>query len=372
MKNLKELETNVDNKYYDNVIVLIPAYKPSGLLCDLVYKLLDHFKYILLVDDGSGGEYSEIFNKCTYANEYVLLYRNIVNMGKGRAIKNGINYAFNILHEEIVNNSIIGFITVDADGQHSVNDILKCCYVLCNNKDKLILGSRSFGKEVPLRSKFGNVITSFVMKLLYGLKLKDTQTGLRAFSTDNAKIFVSLNGERYEYEILMLIESSRKKIKIIEEDIETIYIDDNQSSHFNPIIDSYKIYKVILGEFFKFSFSSLFSFFVDISLFSIFVKTFKELSSYYVIIAAILARIISSFVNFTINKNVVFENDDKIKNTVFKYYSLAVIVLMVSSLSTYVLSKIFNGKEVPIKICVDLIIFFIDYRIQRIIFKNNK
>ena len=352
---------NLKKESYDNIIVIIPAYKPSNMLYDFIKDLLNHFVHIILIDDGSGSEYKDLFDKCIL-NKNVLLYKNIVNMGKGRAIKNGINFAFNKFDDIIAENKIIGFVTVDADGQHNIRDILNCCNSFTNNKDKLVLGSRFLGQDVPFRSKFGNVITSFVIKLLYGLKLKDTQTGLRVFSIANSLLFISLDGERYEFETQMLIESSRKRIQIIENDIDTIYINDNESSHFNPIIDSYKIYKVILGDFFKFSFSSFFSFFVDISFFSIFIKVFKSFSIYYVIISAVLARIISSFVNFTINKNVVFSNKDKIENTIFQYYFLAIIVLIVSSLSTYMLSRIFNGKEVFIKICVDLIIFFIDLR----------
>lgn len=361
----------MDVNFYDNIIVLIPAYKPTGLLLDFVEKLSDHFMHIVLIDDGSGDEYRDLFNKCVQVNSNVKLYRNVVNMGKGRAIKNGINYSFNIYNNKINSGDINGFVTVDADGQHAVKDICNCCNVFKDNSNKLILGSRVFGENVPFRSKFGNVITSFVMKVFYGISLKDTQTGLRVFSTDNAKIFASLSGERYEYEILMLIEASRQKIELLEENIETIYFDDNSTSHFNPLVDSYKIYKVILSEFFKFSFSSLFSFFVDISFFSFFINIFKSISSYYVIISAVLARIISSLVNFTINKNVVFENKGSVKDTILKYYSLAVIVLIISSSSTYLLAKAFNGKEVPIKICVDLMIFFVDYRIQRILFKNK-
>lgn len=356
---------------FKNIIVLIPAYKPSETMYDLVVDLSKHFDNIVLVDDGSGAEYNNLFDKCVQINKGIILFRNVVNMGKGRAIKNGINYSFNLFNKEICNGDIIGFVTVDADGQHAVKDICNCCDVFENNTNKLILGSRYFGDNVPFRSKFGNVITSFVMKLFYGIKLRDTQTGLRVFSVENAKKYACLNGERYELEIMMIIESCRQKISVLEEGIETIYINDNSTSHFNPLVDSYKIYKVILGEFFKFSFSSLFSFLVDISFFSIFVKVFKNLSSYYVIIAAVLARIISSFVNFTINKNIVFENKGKLKDTILKYYSLVVIVLSVSSLSTHVLSKYFNGYEVPIKICVDLIIFFVDYRVQRVLFKNK-
>ena len=359
------------NDILDNLIVLIPAYRPNNTLYSLVYNLSLIFKYIIIIDDGSGVEYNEIFSRCVTISDNILFYRNVVNMGKGRAIKNGINYSFNVLSDEIDAGKLIGFVTVDADGQHTLNDICKCCNVFQNNNDKLVLGSRSFDKNVPLRSKFGNTITSFVMRIFYGIILKDTQTGLRVFSINDAKFFSSLNGERYEYEILMLIESSKRNIKIIEEDIETIYIDDNSSSHFNPIIDSYKIYKVILSEFFKFSFSGLFSFFVDISMFSLFIFIFKTMSEYYVIIAAVLARMISSLVNFTINKNIVFCNTDFIKNTILKYYTLVMVVLLISSLSTYLISSLFNGYEIIIKICVDFIIYFIDYQVQRMLFKQT-
>ena len=359
------------NNVINNVIVLMPSYEPNENIVDLVKKLVNYFSYIVIINDGSSDDKESIFSDAISIDKNkVFLYRNVVNMGKGRAIKNGINYCFNAFKNEIDTSEIEGFITVDSDGQHSVEDIINCAKTFNSFKESLVLGTRKFDDDVPLRSKFGNETTINVMRLLYGLRISDTQTGLRAFSTHNAKSFLNLSGERYEFEIQMLIKTKKKNIPIVEVPIKTIYISENAGSHFNPVVDSFKIYKIIIYEFVKFAFSSLFSFFIDITLYSQFIRLFKGKTKYYIIFSAIIARIISSIVNYNINKNIVFEDNRSIKNTIFKYYLTAICVLAVSSLSTHLISSRLGGLEVPIKIIVDLLIFFIDFRVQKYFFNK--
>ena len=166
---------------------------------------------------------------------------------------------------------ITGVITADADGQHTVADCLHLAEQLEKGERALYLGSRDFNLEnVPPKSRSGNKITSVIFKLLYGQYLPDTQTGLRAFRKEELPFMAEVEGERYEYEMKVLIACSRARIPMIPITIETIYENENEGTHFHPIRDSYRIYKVILGGFVKFMGTSLICFLVDQLLFNLF------------------------------------------------------------------------------------------------------
>src|SRR5437868_7587760 len=170
----------------------------------------------------------------------VNVLRNAVNLGKGAALKYGINY---ILTE---GSKAIGIVTADADGQHAVLDIKRVGEMLRANPRAFVLGSREFGEKVPLRSKLGNSVSRVLYRLLLGLKLKDTQTGLRGMPLLLARNALSIHSNRYEFETEQLALSSSLGIEIVEIPIQTIYEDDNSSSHFDPFLDSLRIYFVVL------------------------------------------------------------------------------------------------------------------------------
>ena len=216
----------------DKVIVLIPSYEPDEKLINLVKKI----KYdVIVVNDGSNNTYDNIFkNVKKYAK--VISYDN--NMGKGYALKTGFKYI-----KDNYKNYII--VTMDSDGQHSVNDIDKLCNYVKKHKDTLVLGKRIRGKNTPIRSYIGNSITRFVYKLVTKNDIYDTQTGFRAFSNELVDFHLNTKGNRFEYEMNILLYGSNK-IKMKEIAIETIYIDNNKSSHFNGLKDSIRIYKQIL------------------------------------------------------------------------------------------------------------------------------
>ena len=161
-----------------------------------------------------------------------------------------------------------GIITVDADGQHLIEDSLRVCESWKEHRDQIVTGSRRFTGKVPVRSRIGNSITRGIFRLTTGRRIYDTQTGLRAFSVSRVPEMLSLSGDRYEYEINQLLNSCTKGTGVFEVPINTVYIDENKSSHFNTIRDSIKIYKVILKylapTFLKFLSSSLLSFLIDI------------------------------------------------------------------------------------------------------------
>ena len=140
---------------------------------------------------------------------------------------------------------------MDCDGQHRVEDALKIAALASKNLEKLIIGKRVRDKKVPLRSKLGNAITRFFYRLITHIDVYDTQSGLRAFSSKLIPFMLNVDGSRFEYEMNVLLACSKEKIKIKEIDIETIYIEGNKGTHFNAVVDSFKIYKTMFKNMFK-------------------------------------------------------------------------------------------------------------------------
>lgn len=350
-----------------NIVPIIPSLNPDDKLVNYVKELIKvGFKKIIIINDGSSSEYDKYFDLLSKKRECTVL-KHAVNQGKGRALKTGFNYYLNYL------SMYEGVVTADSDGQHSIEDTLKIANSLVKNKKSLILGTRDFNLEnVPFNSRNGNKLTTFIFKLLYGKQINDTQTGLRGLTNDLVRFSLSLSGERFEYEINMLIGCVVNKVDIKEEAIETIYLDNNKDSHFNIVQDSLKIYKVILGEFFRFTFSGIFSFLVDILIFNLFISVFLNINAYVsIVISTILARLISSFINFTLNKNVVFNSKSNKKKLLIKYYTLCIMQMLASALFVSILFMISPFSEVVCKVIVDLILFFISYRVQsKYIFKK--
>ncbi|MGN1084011.1 MAG: glycosyltransferase family 2 protein, partial [Lachnospiraceae bacterium] len=192
------------------IAVLIPSLSPDEKLTAAVREIRQAgFERIVIVNDGSTAEYDTYF--CDAEALGATVIRHAVNLGKGRALKTGFNYILNEWKD------CEGVITADSDGQHKAGDLLKCREALLKNKDALILGCRNFKKEnIPFRSRFGNVITAKVMKLLVGVSISDTQTGLRAFSAEQMKKYLTVNGERFEYEMNMLLYSKAENIAMKE------------------------------------------------------------------------------------------------------------------------------------------------------------
>lgn len=342
----------------EDVCLIIPAYNPDEeLFINFLDKAVNSFTNIIVINDGSKEENNGIFNKISDKYPDVTLLKHSVNLGKGRALKTAFNHYLN----EYPN--CVGIVQADCDGQHDIEDVINCANTLKENPHCLILGSRNFDeKDVPMKSKYGNKITRLIFKLFIGITIKDTQTGLRAIGNDLLKQFISTYGERYEYETNVLIDCKTNNIEIKEVPIKTIYIEKNQTSKFNPIKDSFMIYKL----FAKYIFSSLSAFVIDIILFSIFINVFTNINlddKTKILFATILARIISAFYNFKINAKVVFKN--MTKSSYIKYAVLVVIQMFVSAFGVTYLSRKIGIDLTGIKVIVDMIIFMVNFVIQR-------
>ena len=220
------------------ILIIIPAYNPDQKLKVLIQSLKKYnYTNIIVINDGSKNR--SIFDKIK--DEAIILQHNN-NLGKGKALKNGITYVLQNLQ------NVKRIITVDADGQHKVEDINKVYQMSQLKENSFILGSRNFkDKIVPFRSKIGNKIMSYVLYKKYNKKIKDTQTGLRAISKFYFENLIQIPGDRFEYEMNVILYGIKNDISIIEVPIESIYIEKNKSSHYRIIRDSWKINQSLKG-----------------------------------------------------------------------------------------------------------------------------
>lgn len=355
---------------YQNAVI-IPALNPSEQLVGYVSELIDnHFERIVVVDDGSDARCQATFDALRQRDEVVVL-RHAVNLGKGRALKNAFNYVLTHWAD-----SISGVITADSDGQHTVTDIIRLQNELENQKaPALILGTRSFHNHtVPPKSRWGNQITSVVFALLYGRKVRDTQTGLRAIPKEYLYAYLDLPGERFEYEMNMLIYAVTHQHQLSQMEIQTVYFDRNSETHFKPFLDSMRIYRVILAGFFRFVLSSASAAIIDLLLFDLFTLLLGGLSaSLAITISTIAARILSSLYNFTVNRKAVFGSCGNKWKQAGKYYTLCIVQMLVSAGAVVWLDRIFAGNKLIEKIIVDGILFLISYQVQRLwVFKEKR
>ena len=334
-----------------DIFIIIPTLNPNiDILDSFLETLQKEFKNILVYDDGCRDEYKDYFKKIE--KKGIIVLHHYVNLGKGRAMKDAFNYLLNNYP------NLKGVVTADSDGQHSIKDIKTCAEEVLKNQDSLILGCRDFNaKNVPARNRFGNKTTRGVLKVFVGISVSDTQTGLRGLSKEVMMKFMTTPGDRFEYETNQLIDTISKSIPIKEVPIETIYVNGNTESHFNPIKDSIAIYKLFI----KYIFASISSFLVDICLFALFNKLFNV--TYTIFLATILARIISSTYNYLINANMVFKN--KNKSSFIKYVILCIIQMLVSGAGVTYLAKISKINTIVLKLIVDIIIFIVNFVVQR-------
>ncbi|MBO4696599.1 MAG: bifunctional glycosyltransferase family 2/GtrA family protein [Lachnospiraceae bacterium] len=343
--------------------VIVPSLNPDEKMVNTVKSILEEgFDDIIVVNDGSAPEYCGRFDEVAVLPGVTVLTHE-VNRGKGRAMKTAFEYVLNNRQD------ILGVITVDADGQHLPKDMRACVEAMEAQPDKVILGVRDFSQpQVPFKSKAGNNITKAVFRFACGIKISDTQTGLRAIPYRHLPVMIGIEGDRYEYETNQLLVMKKQGIGFDEVVIDTVYIDDNASSHFHPFRDSMRIYMTIL----KFIGSSIASFLVDFVIFTILNlligDSMEETTR--IAVATVGARIVSSIFNYTLNRKVVFKSDADMKKSLVRYFLLAICQVTVSFLLVDLIAEKWLGLgasflESVIKMVVDLVLFMISYQIQQ-------
>lgn len=350
-----------------DVSVILPSFNPTEKLIKAVEALTKSgFDDIIIINDGSYS--TEIFDRVSsMPNTTVISHPE--NMGKGQALKTGFEYFLeNRPHK-------IGVVTTDDDMQHKAEDIASCCKEM-ENTGLAVFGARSFKSgDIPPKSRIGNNITSFTFRFFCGIKITDTQTGLRAIPKNYLPLLTKVGGARFEYETNMLLAMKEGGLRFKELPIETIYSDNNSGTHFRPVRDSIKIYTVIL----KYILSSLLASLVDLTGFTLLNLLLPESmeEGLRIFTATVCARAASSVMNYTVNRKRVFKSKSRLKASLIKYYVLSVCQMGMSYGLVHLITAASDTDRSFIqtlyKMAVDVILFFICFILQREwVFKEKK
>jgi len=339
------------------IIVLIPAYEPGEHFIPLLQEIRERSSMsIVVVNDGTEIAKDRIEEAVRYAK----VVHHSQNRGKGAALKTGLRY----IQEHYSDDVDTAILTMDADGQHKFSDAVRLIHQLDMNEMMMVLGVRQFDTNVPFRSRFGNSVTKGVFHLVTGRVVHDTQTGMRLFPITMIPGLLEIEGDHFEYEMNVLLELTRNDIRIAEVPIRTIYENENKGSHFHAIKDSLRIYVGI----FKFMAASFFCFLLDFLCFSLF--NFVSAGNY-LTECNIIARVISASVNFTINKHLVFKDEQSVIKTAAKYIVVAAIVLFCNTLLLNLLVKVIGANVTFSKILVECIMFFFSWATQQFLIFNR-
>ena len=350
-------------------IALIPAYEPDEKLKKLADELAERGFDIVVVDDGSGPDHAELFEALSQ-NATVLTHA--VNRGKGAALKTGLSYINKYMAytesvltpagAETVSGRDAVIVTVDADGQHLPDDVLRVAEISAQRRDALVLGSRALSEDIPVRSRFGNTITRHVYIAATGVHVHDTQTGLRAFHRSLIPRLLQIEGDRYEYEINMLMQLAAEGVPIIEERIETVYEDNNSGSHFRTVRDSFRVYKEIL----KFSASSLASFAIDYGMYALLLAATGAAGiANSLVISNIGARLVSGTANYMMNRKLVFRSRTGFAKSAAQYFLLAAFILAGNTIVLSTLAGTLGVNRFAAKLITEVIFFAISWTVQK-------
>ncbi|WP_294179974.1 bifunctional glycosyltransferase family 2/GtrA family protein [uncultured Schumannella sp.] len=330
------------------MIVLIPALEPDARLTELVRELGTTAPdvRVVVVDDGSGPAYTAVFESVLDLGAELLAFPQ--NRGKGVTLKAGLRHvlAFHRGHDVV---------TADSDGQHTVEDILRVAFRLRAESDALVLGARDFHGEVPARSRFGNAVSAAAFKVAAGYAVTDTQTGLRGLPASALEWLARVPGDRFEYELEVLLGAREAGVRVVEEPIATIYLEHNASSHFRPIRDSARVLRPVL----RFGASSLVAFAIDTALLALVFWLSDSL-----IAAVIVARLVSGTVNFALNRRAFSAHQVPLRHAVPRYVALALVLLA----ANYVWLATLVGAGLPLlvsKIITEVSLYIVSFAVQR-------
>lgn len=369
--------------------IIIPALEPESGLCRQIRELQEKIpSQVVVIDDGSGRDYREIFDRIEKMAGCIVLHHG-ENRGKGQALKTGFRY----VRESA--GKACRVLCLDCDGQHLPQDGVRLLRTAEKHPDTLVLGVRDFsGKEVPWKSRLGNRISSVLFRVFSGIYLADTQTGFRAFDGMLLDQMLEIPGDRFEYETRVLFACAEQGIPVRTEKIETVYLNENAGTHFRSVQDSLRVTGALFGGPGRFVFTSLLCALLDLFLFWLFDETFTHIRSASLLsrffgpgqqgqfrqiaAATVIARVLSAAVNFILNRNWVFRREVKgrkqrkdhcrssgKKKEAVRYLILCVGITAVSAFSVYAVSEFFHIKPTAAKLLCDGILFIFSYQAQK-------
>ena len=337
------------------IIGIIPSYMPDEKLAQTVAGCLQtcgNMQRLVVVDDGSGPEYAEAFDRVGAADERVEVIHLGVNSGMGGAIKAALQHSLHRYPEAT------GFVVFDADGQHHPEDVRNVVSRFLENPDAFVIGVREYHDpsiNIPLRSRFGNRVTEIVFRLCTGVHLTDTQSGLRCYPRKIAAMCTHIKKNRYEFQLEALI-IAVENAACVQVPIRTIYEENNRRSHFRPILDSLRIYAVFL----RFVASSLISFAVDYVVFAV---AYILLGS--ILYSLVVSRICSCSVNFIINKFSVFRSRGRTVREAISFVALAALLFALSYCGIWFMKEQMHVSPLISKILVETTLFVTSFALQR-------
>ncbi len=334
----------------DDLAIVIPAYRPNASLIDLVSALNPpEWRAVVIIDDGSGPDYAGVFDTLAKM-PYVDVVPHAVNLGKGSALKTGINFALCRYREAV------GVITMDADGQHDPHDARKLAARFKETPDALVLGVRNFEGQIPWRSRIGNTVTRRMMQAVVGQNLTDTQTGLRAIPREFLNRLLKVPASGYEFELEMLLAVKHLGMQVVEQPIRTIYEPGNPTSHFQPLRDSMRIYFVLL----RFAWIGALTAVIDnLTFYLLFLATGRILA------AQLGARIVAGLFNYSTVRSAVFLSDQRHQVLLPRY----LLVVAANAGLSYAGIRLLHGwlqvDVLPAKIAIEALLFVANFLLQR-------
>ncbi len=332
--------------------VIVPIYYETNNTLRLCRELFaQEADNIVVVNDGAKLSKS-------FLAELLSMGCNIIkfenNRGRGASLKAGIKFA----HDKLYN--IKGYITVDADGQHSAEDVMKIARAMDLRPNSIVLGKRDFpNANMTIRSKFGSRIASLYFKIITGVKCSDTLTEVKGIPNSLYEIAIGADGKRFDYDFNFLTECAGKGIEIYNLNI-NIHYSSKSKSNYRLIEDTYLIYATPL----KFATASMGCALIDLILFTVLTYTLPTSLAFNVVFATLLARIVSGGINFFINRKVIFKNNGDVKRQLWRYIILFVGIMITSSAIVSLLSFIPIPVTI-IKMLVDIMLWIVNYTMQR-------
>jgi glycosyltransferase involved in cell wall biosynthesis len=334
----------------EDLCVLIPAYVPEASLPQTVAALLERpFRAVVVVNDGSPAGCETLFDMLR-AMPRVHVLAHAGNLGKGASLKTGLGFVASTFP------GCAGVVTADADGQHSPRDIIRVAEQLAASPRAMVLGARRFDSATPLRNRLGNQLSRLAVGLVVGQWLQDTQTGLRGIPRRLFDRLQAIPASGYEFELDMLTAAKHAGCEFIETPIQTIYLEGNRSSHFNPLSDSMRVYFVLL----RFGFVSVQTALLDNI---VFLGLFSMGNG--VLLSQAGGRLTGMLYQYSAARRAVFLSDESHRKTLPRYVLLAAASGATSYLMIRWLRDVAGVAVLPAKLLAETALFSVNFVVSR-------
>lgn len=347
------------------MIVVIPAYQPDTRLVDLIKQLREKTAYpIVVVDDGSSSGCAEVFREI---EQTCTVLRHSLHMGRGRAIKTALTYAVTAYPQEP------GIVVAEADGSFTVSQILEVSDTFREHPEAFVIGARRYRDKGPLRCRLSDTLFRYVFAFAGGAKLWDARSGLRAFSLSRVPELLDCSGDGAEYDVSVLLDCRQNHVPILEVPLDTVRSDPRPGDH--SLRQFIRVYSAL----FKYTGVAILSFLVDYLLFRLFYiilsgTNFSALVGISAVrIGNVAARVLSSTLNFTLNRQLVFKDKGNLLVSALKYYAVVVFILLINTCLLMFLNEICGIPAEIAKLITEAVLFTASLLLQRVfVFRGKK